>query len=88
MKDLCWVWRPRHLLLISCSGAPLQADDRRFKEELGRVVEMDIWDAAKAVSAEQLRGVRSDMIRLESESDVRTELLATLCSQVLPAPTA
>ena len=49
------------------------------------MVEMDIWDAAKAASAEQLRGVRSDLIRLESEADVRTELLATLRSQVPPA---
>lgn len=46
------------------------------------MVEMDIWDAAKAVAAEQLRGARSDLIRLESEAEVRAELLATLRSQV------
>lgn len=36
----------------------LEADDRRFKEELGRVVDLDAWESAKAVAAERLREAR------------------------------
>lgn len=61
---------------------PDQADDRRFKEELGRVVEMDLWDAAKAAAGERLRGARAEAARLGSEADVRAELLGRLRAQV------
>ncbi|BDA43191.1 hypothetical protein COCOBI_04-2030 [Coccomyxa sp. Obi] len=62
--------------------ALLEADDRKFKEELGRVIEMDIWDAAKAVTTERLKGARQQLTGLEGESRVRQELLATLQGQV------
>lgn len=63
----------------------VQADDRKFKEELGRVIEMDIWDAAKGVAAERLKGARQQLSGLEAESRVRQELLATLQGQVSPS---
>ena len=60
----------------------VQADDKKFKEELGRVIEMDIWDAAKAVTTERLKGTRQQLGDLEAESRVRQELLASLQDQV------
>ena len=62
----------------------MQADDRKFKDELGRVIEMDIWDAAKAVAAERLKGTKRQLTELDSEARVRQELLANLQSQVSP----
>lgn len=69
-------------LLVRCLYHAVQADDRKFKEELGRVIEMDIWDAAKAVTTERLKGARQQLSGQEAESRVRQELLATLQGQV------
>ncbi|KAK9914871.1 hypothetical protein WJX75_001641 [Coccomyxa subellipsoidea] len=63
----------------------LEADDRKFKDELGRVIEMDIWDAAKAKAAERLKGTKRQLTELDSEARVRQELLANLQSQVQDA---
>ena len=75
-----------HTLGPGCSwpypSMPIQADDRRFKEELGRVVEMDLWDAAKGIAAERLRGARVEAARLGSEAEVRAEVLSRLQGQV------
>lgn len=64
-----------------CAWSGPQADDRKFKDELGRVVEMDIWDSAKAAAAERLKSARQQLTRLESELTVREELLAKLQGQ-------
>ncbi len=48
------------------------------------MIEMDIWDSAKAVAAERLKGARQQLSGLDSEASVRQELLATLQSQVSP----
>lgn len=72
--------------LCKCLGvcAAVQADDRKFKDELGRVIEMDIWDAAKAVAAERLKSTKRQLTELDSEARLRQELLANLQSQVSP----
>jgi hypothetical protein len=72
--------------LCKCLGvcASVQADDRKFKDELGRVIEMDIWEAAKAKAAERLKGTKRQLTELDSEARVRQELLANLQSQVSP----
>ena len=59
-----------------------QADDRKFKEELGRVIEMEVWDSAKAVAADQLRTAKVDSSKLERELTVRQEWLQSLREQV------
>lgn len=63
-----------------------QADDRKFKEELGRVIEMDVWDSAKAVAAERLKAARSEGSQLEHELTVRQNWLTGLREQVCPVP--
>lgn len=60
---------------------PCQADDRKFKEELGRVIEMDVWDSAKAVAAERLRAARNESAKLEHELTVRQGWLQGLREQ-------
>ena len=64
-----------------------QADDKEFKAELGRIVEMDAWDAAKLVAAEQLRAARHRALQLEQELSVRSAYLAGLDAKVGPLPT-
>ena len=63
---------------------PRQADDRKFKEELGRVIEMDVWDSAKAVAAERLKAARTESGKLEHEVVVRQDWLTELMEQVRP----
>ncbi len=63
---------------------PRQADDRKFKEELGRVIEIDVWDSAKAVAAERLKSARSESSKLEHEVLVRQDWLTELREQVCP----
>ena len=58
-----------------------QADDRKFKEELGRVIEMDIWEQAKAVAAERLKAAKGEGARLEHELHVRQDWLQGLKEQ-------
>lgn len=89
MKSASWALAPhiRDLNVSKSSAyACLQADDRRFKEELGRVIEMDIWDSAKAVAAERLKSARQQLTGLDSEARVREELLATVQRQVSLCP--
>lgn len=58
----------------------LEADDRRFKEELGRVVDLDVWEAAKGVALERLRAARTALAQAEREQQARCPLvLATEC---------
>ena len=61
---------------------PRQADDRKFKEELGRVIEIDVWDSAKAVAAERLKSAKIESSKLEHEVVVRQNWLAELREQV------
>ena len=65
-----------------CNLSLFQADDREFKAELGRIVEMDAWDAAKLVAAEQLRAARHRALQLEQELSVRSAYLAGLDAKV------
>ncbi|KAK9831419.1 hypothetical protein WJX81_003210 [Elliptochloris bilobata] len=59
----------------------LEADDKRFKEELGRVVDLDVWEAAKAVAVERLRAARTAAAQAEREQQVRRELAEKLAAQ-------
>lgn len=36
----------------------LQADDKDFKNELGRVIDLEAWGSAKEAAAEQLKAAR------------------------------
>ncbi len=60
-----------------------QADDRKFKEELGRVIEMEVWDSAKAVAADRLRAAKGEGGKLEHELTVRQGWLQNLREQVI-----
>ena len=61
----------------------MQADDKEFKQELGRVVEMDSWDNAKAAAAEQLRAAKQRAAQLEQECNMRTAYLTDLRAKVI-----
>ena len=65
--------------------ALLQADDKDFKTELGRVVEMDVWDNTKVEAVRQLKDAVAQLARLEQEQEMRTIRLQELSQQV---PTA
>lgn len=56
----------------------LEADDRKFKEELGRVVDLDVWEAAKAMALERLKEVRTLTVQLEQEQQVSWPRLSEL----------
>lgn len=45
----------------------LQANDREFKEELGRIVNVDIWEDAKAKTSQQLKGMESQLWTLQGQ---------------------
>ena len=49
------------------------------------MIEMDVWDSAKAVVAERLKSARNDSSKLEHELSVRQDWLAELREQVCPA---
>jgi hypothetical protein len=60
----------------------VQASDRDFKAELGRVVDMEVWEAAKAAAADALKESRGSLAQLEKEESVRQDLLHRLQAQV------
>ena len=59
----------------------LQADDKKFKEELGRMIDLEVWDAAKAAASERLRGATQTSAGLGTEISVRQEMLRKLQDQ-------
>ena len=71
-----------HVCVMTVFKLSCQADDRKFKEELGRVIEMDVWDSAKAVAAERLKAAKIESSKLEHEVVVRQNWLAELREQV------
>ena len=48
------------------------------------MIEMDVWDSAKAVAAERLKSARSESGKLEHEVAVRKKWLTELREQVCP----
>ena len=63
----------------------LQAGDSELKQELGRLVDIDVWEAAKVAAAERLRAARQASLQLERELTVRQSMLSRIKSEVRPA---
>ena len=40
---------------VTCDVCRVQANDNQFKQELAKVVGTELWDAAKAASADELK---------------------------------
>jgi len=71
-------------------SASLQAGDERFKAELGWVVNLDMWDEAKQLAAQALKGATSQLSSVTGQEHVRQAGLeslqvrcAALCCAVL-----
>jgi hypothetical protein len=60
----------------------LQADDKDFKSELGRIVEMDVWDNTKEEAAELLRIARQRLTKVAQEQQLRRNYLEDLNRKV------
>ena len=60
----------------------LQANDRELKAELGRLVEVELWDAARTESAAQQRVASSRADVLSGELEARRGMLGQLQAQV------
>ncbi len=62
-----------------------QAGDSELKQELGRLVDIEVWEAAKAAAAEQLKAAKQASLQLEHEMAVRQSVLARLKQEVQEA---
>ena len=60
----------------------VQSNDERFKAELGKVTEMEVWEQAKAESSKQLKARTSQKAATQTEQTVRQHHAATLEAQV------
>ena len=63
-------------------SASLQAGDERFKAELGWVVNLDMWDEAKQLAAQELKGATSQLSSVTGQEHVRQAGLESLEMQV------
>ncbi len=63
-------------------SASLQAGDERFKAELGWVVNLDMWDEAKQLAAQALKGATSQLSSVTGQEHVRQAGLESLEMQV------
>lgn len=63
----------------------MQAGDSELKQELGRLVDIDVWEAAKLTTAEKLKAARQASLQLERELTVRQSMLSRIESEVRPA---
>lgn len=75
---------------VSLSSEPtkwktMQAGDSELKQELGRLVDIDVWEAAKLAAAEKLKTARQASLQLERELTVRQSMLSRIKSEVSPA---
>ncbi len=59
-----------------------QADDKDFKNELGRVVEMDVWDNTKVEAVRQLKEASARLLKLQQEQEFRSRRLEELNQKV------
>ena len=76
-KQAVVIWGACHSLL--CLH---QAGDSELKQELGRLVDIDVWEAAKAATAERLKAARQASLQLERELTVRQSVLSRLTEEV------
>ena len=60
----------------------VQSNDERFKAELGKVIEMEVWEQAKAESSKQLKARTSQRAATQTEQAVRQQHADTLEAQV------
>eukprot|EP00891_Asterochloris_glomerata_P004273 jgi/Astpho2/4273/Aster-x0198 len=65
--------------------ALLESNDERFKAELGKVIEMEVWEQAKAESSKQLKATTSQKAATQTEQAVRQQHADTLEAQVAAA---
>ncbi|KAL0033719.1 hypothetical protein WJX77_002381 [Trebouxia sp. C0004] len=61
--------------------ALLEAGDERFKAELGWVVNLDMWDEAKQLAAQQLKGATSQLSSVTGQEHARQAGLESLEKQ-------
>jgi len=60
----------------------VQAGDERFKAELGWVVDLDMWDQAKQLVAQKLKGFNSQLSSVTGQEELRWSDLARWERQV------
>ena len=60
----------------------VKAGDDKFKAELGWVVNLDMWDAARQLAAHKLKGFSSQLVSVASQEQLRLTDLTRLDSQV------
>ena len=60
----------------------MQAGDSELKQELGRLVDIEVWESAKTAAAEQLKAARQSTLQLEREQTVRQSILTRLQAEV------
>ena len=60
----------------------MQSNDERFKAELGKLVELDVWEQAKAESSKQLKAKSSQRTATQMEQNVRLQYAHNLDTQV------
>ena len=79
-QGCCWL----HPLASSFQHPTLlvQSNDERFKAELGKVIEMEVWEQAKAESSKQLKATTSQKAATQTEQAVRQQHADTLEAQV------
>ena len=77
-------WQGCCCLHPPCTDTPLlvQSNDERFKAELGKVIEMEVWEQAKAESSKQLKAKTSQKAATQTEQAVRQQHADTLEAQV------
>lgn len=61
---------------------PVQAGDKDFKDELGKIADMEVWNDAKDESARSLKAERDLLVQAEGEVQYRTNSLARFQAQV------
>lgn len=62
----------------------VQANDKGFKEELGQLVELEVWESAKDRAAEQLRATKDSLAAVSSRAATLAESEADLHRKVRP----
>ncbi len=60
----------------------LQANDKEFKTELGRIAEMTVWDDAKEEASEQLKEANIRQLQLDQQFLVRSQYVTELKTKV------
>ncbi|KAL3137671.1 hypothetical protein ABBQ38_004946 [Trebouxia sp. C0009 RCD-2024] len=63
----------------------LEAGDDKFKAELGWVVNLEMWDAAKQLAAQKLKGFSSELASVTSQEQLRLTDLTRLDTQAAEA---